>query len=71
LETIYVIFFNLQAAVSRIERLSDATEEQLKVHADVCAICYGDMQVRFESISSFLGRFQSFARIANVLPQGP
>ena len=37
--------FPVQAAVNRIERLEDATEEQLKIHNDVCAICYADMQV--------------------------
>ena len=32
-----------QAAVVRIQTLDDATEDQLKAHADVCAICYSDM----------------------------
>ena len=27
----------------RIQVLDDATEEQLKEHGDVCAICYCDM----------------------------
>merc|ERR1719367_2327035 len=36
-------FLLRQAAVSRIQTLEDATEEQLKAHADVCAICYSEM----------------------------
>ena len=44
----------LQAAVSRIQTLEDATEEQLKAHADVCAICYSEMINSAKVITQFL-----------------
>ena len=37
------IFIKRRTAVSKINRLPEATAEQLERNADVCAICYQDM----------------------------
>ena len=36
-------FIKRRTAVSKINRLPEATEEQLERNNDVCAICYQDM----------------------------
>ena len=40
--------------MSRIQTLEDATEEQLEVNADVCAICYSEMINSAKVINQFL-----------------
>ena len=59
LQVVSSFIFYPQAAVTRIQTLEDATEEQLQAHADVCAICYSEMVTSAKVIINSYPHFQA------------